>query len=367
MTRRSGAAGVLAFVLTVVQGTWVHAQWGYPGGFGDFGWGGWGASTLEGDVARGLGAFAAGAGFYNLQTAKADSIDADTVMRFNEYLYEAQRNATRMYHARLAQRQLRNINVRDQIRQRLRDNPERADIHRGDAMNVALEEINDPRVYLRQLPGGKVQIGGSLIRNIPFQKASAAITVSIYQLVDGGPPASLLKPEFQAEIGAIKSLGQDLRKQIENDDIPDPATIKKLVAAIGQAETKVASSLARNTRDRNEADRYLKALHGLIGMLDSPAIDLILAGVDKRPNATLTELLTFMNAFELRFGVASTPQQKAVYDLLYLKLVSLRSEATAALAGKAAPSVSSAAAGDFFSRMSYDDLQKKVPATRPTP
>ena len=38
MTRRSGAAGVLAFVLTVVQGTWVHAQWGYPGGFGDFGW-----------------------------------------------------------------------------------------------------------------------------------------------------------------------------------------------------------------------------------------------------------------------------------------------------------------------------------------
>jgi hypothetical protein len=361
MTRRSVAAGALVFVLTAVQGTWVHAQWGFPGGFGDFGWGGWGASTLEGDVARGLGSFAMGAGFYNRQTAEAESINADTVMRFNEYLYEAQRNATRMYHARLAERQLRNINMRDQIRQRLRDNPERADIHRGDALNVILDEINDPRVYFRQLPGGKAKIGGSLIRNIPFQKASAAITVSIYQLVDGGPPAALLKPEFQAEMTEIKSLGQELRKQIETDDNPDPTTIKKLLAAIGKAETKVAASLPRNTRDRNEADRYLKALHGLIGMLDTPAIDLILAGVENRPNATLAELLTFMNAFELRFGVASTQVQRQAYESLYPKLVSLRSEATTALAGAAAPPSIVNAATDFFSRMSFQDLLKKVP------
>ena len=206
-----------------------------------------------------------------------------------------------------------------------------------------------------------------MIRNIPFQKASAAITVSIYQLVDGGPPASLLKPEFQAEIGAIKSLGQDLRKQIENDDIPDPATIKKLVAAIGQAETKVASTLARNTRDRNEADRYLKALHGLIGMLDSPAIDVILAGVEKRPNATLTELLTFMNAFELRFGVASTPQQKAVYDLLYLKLVSLRSEATACAGRQSRAIDQQRRRRGLFLPHELRRSPEKVPATGPTP
>jgi hypothetical protein len=53
----------------------------YPWGYGGFGWEGWGGHTHEGDLARGLGAFAAGTGFYNKQTAIANSIDADTVMR----------------------------------------------------------------------------------------------------------------------------------------------------------------------------------------------------------------------------------------------------------------------------------------------
>ncbi len=79
----------------------------------------------------------------------------------------------------------------DQIRDRLRNNPERADIYRGDALNAALDEINDPRVYSKALQGGQVKIGGKTIRNIPFQKASAAITMSIHQLVKGGPPKAL--------------------------------------------------------------------------------------------------------------------------------------------------------------------------------
>jgi hypothetical protein len=363
MTRRSITAGAFVFALAVAHGTWAQAQWGYPGGFGDFGWGGWGASTAEGDVARGMGAFAAGAGFYNLNTAKAESIDTDTVIKWNNYIYESQKNANNLRLARMAQRQRNNINMRDQIRQRLRDNPERADIHRGDAINVALDEINDPRVYGRHLPASKVKVGGALIRNIPFQKASAAITVSIYQLVDGGPPAALKKLEFEAELSAIKSLGQELRRQIEADDNPDPETIKKLLAAIGKAETQTAAVLPRNSRDRNEVDRYLKALHGLIGMLQTPAINVILSGVENRPDATMAELLRFMNAFSLRFGVASTREQRQVYDSLYPKLVALRNEVAAALPKAAAPTPGVDAAENFFSRMSLEDLQKKVPPT----
>jgi hypothetical protein len=361
MTRRSIAAGAFVFALVVAQGNLARAQWGYPGGFGDFGWGGWGASTAEGDIARGMGAFAQGAGFYNLTTAKADSINTDTVITWNNYIYESQKNANRLRLERMAQRQRNRVNMRDQIAQRLRDNPERIDIHRGDAMNVALDEINDPRVYIRQLPASKVKVGGSLIRNIPFQKGSAAITVSIYQLVDGGPPAALKRPEFEAELAAIKSLGAELRSQIAADDGPNPDTIKKLLAEIGTAETKSAATLARNSRERTEADRYLKALHGLIGMLDTPAIDVILAGVEKRPDATLGELLRFMNAFNLRFGVASTREQREAYDSLYPRLVALRTEVVAALPGATGPSSIANAVQNFFSWMSFDDLLKKVP------
>jgi hypothetical protein len=78
----------------------------------------------------------------------------------------------------------RNTNIQDvaKVQKRLRDNPERADILSGDALNVALDEINDPRVYAKALQGAKATIGGQTIRNIPFQSASAAITMSIHQL-----------------------------------------------------------------------------------------------------------------------------------------------------------------------------------------
>jgi hypothetical protein len=361
MTRRFITAGAIAFLLATISTKSAQAQWGYPFGFGDWGWGGWGASTHEGDVARGLGAFAAGAGFYNLKTAAATAIDTETVMKWNEYIYQSQMEANRMRHARLAQARLNNSRLTDQIRQRLRDNPERADVDRGDALNVAFDEINDPHVYVRKLPAGKVQLGGDLIRNIPFQRASAAITVSIYHIVDGDPPAVLRKAEFEAELAVIKSLGNELRGQIKDGEDPDRATIQKMLEAIGKAEAKVTADLSPNTRDRNEADRYLKALHGLIGMLKTPAIDVILAGVEKRPDATLAELLDFMNAFSLRFGVAATPRQKQVYGALYPKLLELRKAVNTAQAKAAAPAPGVDAAEDFFAGLSYQDLDKIVP------
>ncbi len=97
MTRRSITAGALVFALAVAHGTLAQAQFfGYPGGFGGFGWEGWGgAHTHDGDLARGMGVYAAGAGFYNKQTAIANSIDVDTVMRWNQYIHESQLDANR--------------------------------------------------------------------------------------------------------------------------------------------------------------------------------------------------------------------------------------------------------------------------------
>jgi hypothetical protein len=87
-----------------------------------------------------------------------------------------------------------------------------------------------------------------------------------------------------------------------------------------------------------------------------------LSGAEKRPDATLGELLNFMNSFNLRFGAASTPTQREVYNSLYPKLVELRNEVAPALASAAPSSTGNGnAAGDFFSGMSYEDLKKKAP------
>ena len=365
MTCNSIRVGASVFALMFIQGACAQAQWGYPWGYGGYGWGGWGGQTAQGDIARGLGAYAMGAGYYNQQTAVANSINTDTVMRWNQYVYEAQMNANRLHQGKLAMERFQTNQAADKIRDRLRNNPERADIYRGDAMNVALDEINDPRIYAKALQSGQVKIGGETIRNIPFQYASAAITVSIHQLVNGGPPKALMAPQFAADRETIKALGQEIRKQIEEDKNPDKATIGKLLAAINQAEAKVDKLLPRNSKDRVEADKYLKALHGLVAMLDTPAIDLLLAGVEKRPDATVGELLGFMNAFNLRFGSATTPKQKEVYDLLYPKLVDLRNQIAPALAATTAAQTSGSEPKEFFNGMSYQDLQKKAPAPPP--
>ena len=251
---------------------------------------------------------------------------------------------------------------------RLRDNPGPRDIARGDALNVALDEINDPRVYSRVLEGAKEKIGGEAIRDIPFQYAAAAITTSFHQVSEGPPPAVLLSPEYEANRTALKALGQEIRDQIEDGGTPAPETIGKGLALVNALESQVGKNLPRNSRDRVEADKYLKSVHGLLSMLQTPAINVLLSGVENRPEATLGDLLTFMNAFNLRFGSASSPQQRQIYDMLYPRLVTLRNQIAPLLATTSPIKLKGTEAGEFFSGMSYEDLQKKAPSPpAPTP
>jgi len=348
-------------LIGAVPGTSARAQWGYPGGFGGCGWMGWGVGTAEGDIARGMGSFLMGAGFYNEQTAVADSINTDTIMRWNEYVHEAQENLNRKRAQRTAQARERNTSSNESIQKRLRDNPEPRDIFQGSALNVALEEINDPRVYVKALQGAKVQIGGEKIRVIPFRYNAAAVTVGLHQLATGAFPPALSTPEFEADRAALKALDQQITEQVADDNEPDPATVQKLLGAIYAAEEKAARVLPANGLGRKQADKFLKALHGLVVMLKAPLLDPVLAGVEKRPETTLGELLSFMTAFNLRFGPAATPQQREVYRELHRLLAQLRDQVAPALATSAAPRLTGHDAEDFFAPMSFQDLQKKAP------
>src|SRR3954451_663746 len=78
---------MLLAVVFAGSGTWAHAQYRYPAGYGGGGgWGGGGA-TVQGSIASGMGNYAAGAGAYNVQTAQARSMNAQTAMQWNDYMY----------------------------------------------------------------------------------------------------------------------------------------------------------------------------------------------------------------------------------------------------------------------------------------
>jgi len=102
MVRFMGRALLLALVLSIPAVS-AQAQYGRYGGWG--GWGG-GVGTAQGSMMRGAGVAAAGAGYYNQQTAVARSINANAAMQVNQYMYEVNKTNAKYFYTRSANKQV---------------------------------------------------------------------------------------------------------------------------------------------------------------------------------------------------------------------------------------------------------------------
>lgn len=370
MSRNIGRSALLAAALMLV-GAPAGAQYFYgPGYWGGYGGYGGGAHTVAGDAAQGAAVLAAGMGQYNVQTAQARSINADTALRYNQYLYQSRLESSRIYHEKLARERARNDRNAEAVRARLRDNPNAIDIARGDALNVILDELSDPRVSPGAIAyAAKSKLGGETIRDIPFNYASAAISTSVHQLTQGGAPAALKdRPEFAPDRTALRAVAAEIRQEATDAGAPKPETLKRAKDLIKAAQAKAESVLPKGSADRQAADKYLKALYGFVRMLETPAVDVLLAGVEKHPDATLGDLLKFMATFNLRFGAAQTPRQKAIYQQLYPMLVQVRNEVAPTVAAAPAPQpVGEDAPLGVFEGLTYDQLDGKAPPAAPAP
>jgi hypothetical protein len=99
MVRFMRRALLLGLVLSI-SAVSARAQYG--------GWGGWGGGvgTAQGSMMRGAGVAAAGAGYYNQQTAVARSINANTAMQVNQYMYEVNKTNAKYFYTRSANKQV---------------------------------------------------------------------------------------------------------------------------------------------------------------------------------------------------------------------------------------------------------------------
>src|SRR5437763_16198446 len=138
---------MLLAVVFAVPGTSAHAQYHYPAGYA--GWGGWGAHTAAGTAAYGMGNFAAGAGSYNLQTAQARSINSQTAMQMNDYMYAINQRNAQNHYKRLADQEKLSRQASDTVYHRIHDNPAPRDVHSGDALNAVRDDLSNPMVYSR--------------------------------------------------------------------------------------------------------------------------------------------------------------------------------------------------------------------------
>ncbi len=348
------------------------AQWGYgyyPYGYQGYGWGGWGGggATPQGDMARGLGYYAMGAGQYNVATAEANAINSNTVAQWNEYMYDSSVHAAQVERARVARQGAREKAAYESTQARLMSEPTDADILDGNALNAALNQLSDPRIHSSSLRTAIMKIPGTIIRKIPFVNASEAVTICLDQLTNEKSwPAALRSPALAEERAAYsKAIDQGMAEDADGE--LSPKTIATVRTSLARLRGKFEANPPADRAERSEAEAYLKALYGMTRMLDRPDVDKILAELDTIKETSLGSLLGFMQTFNLRFGRANTPEQREAYRALYPLFDAQRDKVVASLSPEPADAEKPAKPAntkpaefrpsDFFSQMHLDHLE----------
>jgi hypothetical protein len=330
MNVRAGTLLVLG--LALANGN-VHAQWNYN-------WGGWGggASTVQGDIAHGMGVLAAGAGQYNQQTAIANSINANTVMRINQYMFLAQQEANQRQYVRTNRRIGRANAAASETASRLRNNPDQGDIDRGDALNVLLDDLTAPEL----LRSSSLRLAGSeldaaVVGAIPFRNAAEAVTICLDQLTDQNRfPAFLRSAALAKEREAFVSAVHDARTQAqEQGELSSDAVARVQEAGRALYARAQSPDVVATPAERNEALNYLKGMAALAKLAANSDTLQALRELKKIKTTHVANLMGFMHAYNLRFGPAESAEQRKVYRALYPILRGDRDRIYAALGPQA--------------------------------
>lgn len=371
MLRRFRLALGTAVVLATAMGE-ARAQY-YPG-YGSYGWSGWsgwgGGSTAQGDIARGLGYYNIGAGVYNEKTAIANSINTDTVTRWNQYLWLSQQEANRREYTRRARRQQRDSLTGDLIYKQLLENPTPRDIQDGDALNVILDQVTDPRIHTSALRMATEPLDSEIIDDIPFENASEGVTLSLHQLTaQGAWPTALAGNDFAPERAAYQAAVAQALKEDEEGQISGP-TLASVTVAVDRLRAKLQANPPIDRTQLVEAQNYVRTLAGMSRMLQRPQTERALSELKKVDKTSLGSLLGFMHTYNLRFGPSTTPEQRAIYERLYPPMVGLRDKIVKDTGVAPTPPVARTPGhpSEFFQGMHLDHLSgNKTPDNPPPP
>jgi hypothetical protein len=302
-----------AFALLAVAGP-AQAQFNFVGA----------GSTFQGDYLRGVGTAAFGMGIYNHETAIAESINADTAMRVNEYIYACLMNENRMnaeHRAFIAQREK---DLFGKIQDRILKSPEARDVDKGDALNKLLERLNGPAVSESALRYEAVPLSVEEVKKIPFKLGEKGVrSFSMRRMTAKGTkywPVAFQDARFDNQRrGYERALDNALEQQYKGR--MQMSAIDTLGQAIDGLDDRLkevvgpsADKLYIEARDR------LKEMREIVDMLKTLKIEQALGDLDRYSGTTVNDLRVFMRKHNLQFADTSTPEERGLYPELYTKL-----------------------------------------------
>jgi hypothetical protein len=294
------------------------------------------SSTAQGDYLRGVGVAALGMGVGNHQTAIANSINAETAMRINEYVYACLMNENRMnaeHREAMAAQDKQNYN---KIRQRIDQHPEARDVRKGDALNAVLEQLNNPKIQESSSRSVAVPLSVDEVRRIPFKLGAKGVkSFSIARLTakdKGKWPVAFQDNQFDRarrdfERALDNALEQQYKGSMQLESIKAvQKTVDNLEYTLEKVVGKIPDTLYFEARER------LKEMEATVEMLKTHKIEQALGDLDRYAGTTVNDLRVFMLRHNLQFADAGTPDEKELFPQLYAKLGELKDKVSIGLA-----------------------------------
>lgn len=305
---------LLALIAGLSQPTAARAQVIFPG------------STPQGDYLRGLGIELMGEGLYNRNTAEAESINANTFMRLDRYWASVFNSIKEEYLDRRSAIRANRLLNREKTRQRLAENPEPADVLRGDSLNKLMDDLLDKKLTESAFRYAEVPIPAGLVRKIPFKLAEEGVTISMARILPDGKKWNIAFQDDRClgdrriyEQAVDRALGQAIEGHIQD------GTIEMLEQAINGLERRLNDgTLPRTDKRYVEGKKQLDELRKIPQQLKITKVENVIGEIDKYGGMNVNDLRHFMEKYKLRFDVASTTEELALYPELYATLVQQR-------------------------------------------
>ncbi len=295
------------------------------------------AQTPAGDLARGQGAYLNGAGWYNLNTAKANSVNTDAAIRWKQDLRKIQSEKRDLEARTAAGKKLRVEEVKQrqfEREQQLRVTPTGADVQTGEALNVLLYDLTDPAITTDDwqsksvaLPE-KMSVKDLIFRFTPLSgssTSSAALSKGVIALsrlaVTGEAwPTPLQLPEVERERLGYESAYAKVQGEIRDGKFV-LKSVQEMDKSLDALKAKVNSAIPVERGFRTEAGKFVEDLKNSTKMFDAATIDYareILVDTKDHEATTVAELVAFMLKYRLQFASAErSPDASELYTKLH--------------------------------------------------
>ena len=304
------------------------------------------AQTVPGDAARGQGSYLNGLGWYNLNTAKANSINVDATIRWKQDLRQIQldrwdlvanQNAKKAAGKKL---KIEEVKYQQLVRLRqLRVEPTAADVETGDALNVLLYDLTDPDISQESWSNTSQAVKlpeGMSVKDLVFRftslkgssATSAALSkgvIALSRLAVAGDkwPTPLQVPEIQKERAAYEAAYAKVRDQILAGQF-DLKAVQAMDRSLDALNEKVKTAVPAERGFRTEAAKFVSDLKDSTRMFDAATVDYareILNDTKDHDATTVAELVAFMLKYRLQFASAErSPEAREIYTPLFEKL-----------------------------------------------